>query len=75
MKKKYIIVLIFASLALTFFIINKNQGKDLDYFKSKFNRWDKGALEDTEIIAMMESFVYFLNENPEISSNDIILKI
>lgn len=70
MKKIYIIVLIFASLAATIFIINKNQEKDID-FKAKFNRWDKGALEDTDSIAMMESFVDFLNKNPKISGNDI----
>lgn len=70
MKKIYIIVLIFASLAVTIFITNKNQEKDIG-FKAKFSRWDKGDLEGTDSIAMMESFVNFLNENPKISNNDI----
>lgn len=36
-----------------------------------FDRWDKGVLEETEGIAVMDRFVNFLIENPEISSKDI----
>lgn len=70
MKKIYIIVLIFASLAVTILMTNKNQEKDND-FKTMFDRWDKGAVEDTESTDIMESFVDYLIENPEISSEDI----
>ena len=71
MKKIYIIVFIFVSLTVTFFIINRTKQTDIDYLESEFHRWDNEALKDTEIISIMESFMNFLNENPEISVNDI----
>lgn len=68
--KKYSIVLILALLALTIFVINKNHEKDID-INDVFSRWDNGVIEDTDKIAVMESFVNFLNKNPKISGKDI----
>lgn len=70
MKKIYIIIFICALLAVTISMANKNQEKDND-FKTMFDRWGKGAVEDTEGTEIMNSFVDYLIENPENSSEDI----
>lgn len=70
MKKKYIIVPIFALFVVTILLINKNQEKNID-FKDMFDKWDKGTLKDTEGTTIMNAFVNFLIKNPQIRSEDI----
>lgn len=71
MKKTFVLVFILASLIISILLINKNQEKEYDY-KSIFMRWEKGEIEGSEGIKIMNSFKEYLIINPELSNEDIL---